>query len=69
MNDMNEERAAREIQLTAKLLNAEKSGRRVYFEESVNALYEAVRTDFRPALEQSSVREKRQNICGHNQQC
>ena len=58
MNDMNEERAAREIQLTAKLLNAEKSGRRVYFEESVNALYEAVRTDFRPALEQSSVREK-----------
>ncbi len=55
---MNEERAAREIELTARLLNAEKSGRRVNFEESVNALYEAIRTDFRPALEQSSVRDK-----------
>ena len=56
--DMNEDRAKRETAVIAKLLNAEKSGQTFHFNESINALYETIRTDFYPALEQSSVRDK-----------
>ena len=59
---MNEERAQREIDILSKLLNADNSGRQTHFLKSVNAVYEEIRANFRPVLEESSVEDK-DRIC------
>ena len=46
------------IQLVAKLLNADKSNQKNYFREARDAFYDELANKFRPVLEESSVPEK-----------